>query len=335
MSTTKSLDDEAISETASGSSNREEVVHPSSHPTESDPPCSAPISTENKPTGCPLNDDYTRRERIFVLFASMLLAFNRYVSDFFFERVNAFFLVSPVACLHSGYVNGTCLSGFLTPGGAKASVSAFTGSYTNSALQVANGDDPEMFGFLIAMILSYIFGSFLSSILTPNPEPWRIAPSFGPTFLMGAALLGAGSVFAALDPQDEKHFFYFAAAANGVQNGVSSMYSANLIRTTHMTGLSTDVGLFLGQLIRGNTKNLWKLQILIGLGLSFWLGGFVSLFAAKHLTSNSLLVNAALFLAIGCALIFFLVRNLDISFNQAMLGTWHWAQALEKLRLQT
>jgi hypothetical protein len=41
------------------------------------------------------------------------------------------------------------------------------------------------------------------------------------------------------------------------------MYSANLIRTTHLTGTTTDIGLFFGQYVRvtrpacGNFKYWW------------------------------------------------------------------------------
>jgi len=45
----------------------------------------------------------------------------------------------------------------------------------------------------------------------------------------------AASIAAVLNP-DHRTLYYFAAAANGIQNGMTSTYSANLIRTTHLTG---------------------------------------------------------------------------------------------------
>ena len=93
--------------------------------------------------------------------------------------------------------------------------------------------------------------------------------------------------------------FYFAAMANGIQNGMTSMYSANLIRTTHLTGTSTDIGLIIGQMLRGNWKNYWKFKVLVGLATFFWLGGFISFYSASWLMSWSLWFSAALFLMIG------------------------------------
>jgi hypothetical protein len=66
--------------------------------------------------------------------------------------------------------------------------------------------------------------------------------------------------------------------ANGVQNGMSSLYSANLLRTTHLTGTTTDIGLLIGASLRGNRVNEWKLWILIGLAVSFWTGSLVGFY---------------------------------------------------------
>ena len=93
------------------------------------------------------------------------------------------------------------------------------------------------------------------------------------------------------------------AIGNGIQNGISSMYSANLLRTSHLTGTTTDIGLFCGMAIRGNRTNNWKLYILIGLALSFWTGSFAGYFAAKIKFQFSLLFNAIFFLVISMCVV--------------------------------
>ena len=109
---------------------------------------------------------------------------------------------------------------------------------------------------------------------------------------------------------------------------MSSIYSANLIRSTHLTGTSTDIGLFIGQIIRGNRTNLWKLVVLISLALAFWLGGVASFFVTAYFTSYSLLFNAGLFFLIGTSLICFLVHDLHVSVSAALLGTWMWKRVM-------
>jgi uncharacterized membrane protein YoaK (UPF0700 family) len=209
-------------------------------------------------------------------------------------------------------------------------VSGFTTPYTLSALGLAMGDF-DTFRFQLCLILSFIFGSFIAGLLTPRATTYRIEPSYGPTFLIGAALLGISSILSALEV-NEDFTFYLAATSCGVQNGISSTYSSNLIRSSGMTGSSTDIGIFFGQLARGNYANAWKLIVLFVLAVSFYAGGVVSFFATREFTSLSLLFNSALFLLIGLLLVAFLCYELKISFRSAMLGTWQWQRAAEKLQ---
>lgn len=133
---------------------------------------------------------------------------------------------------------------------------------------------------------------------------------------------------------DEKtgpRFYYFVALANGVQNGISSMYSANLIRTTHMTGTSTDIGLFIGQWLRGNRQNLWKLYILMALAASFWFGGLCSFYAVQAWTHYTLLFNASIFLLLFLAIVLFLAVHLHLPVHRAIRGTWHWHRTMHRL----
>mmetsp|Transcript_12495 Transcript_12495/g.17214 ORF Transcript_12495/g.17214 Transcript_12495/m.17214 type:complete len:196 (-) Transcript_12495:251-838(-) len=111
------------------------------------------------------------------------------------------------------------------------------------------------------------------------------------------------------------------------------MYSANLIRTTHLTGTSTDIGLFLGQVLRGNFTNAWKLGVLTSLAISFWLGSFVSFFAVLEFRGHALIFNAGLFFLIGILSIIYVVVVQNVTFWQAALGTWHWQKALDALNI--
>jgi hypothetical protein len=125
-----------------------------------------------------------------------------------------------------------CLA-MVTPNGERASVAGLSGLYTASALVLAGHDGPEKrieYGHFTFLILSYMLGSFIAGLISPDAIPYQIEPRFGPPFLIGALCLSVASVIAALEVGDVNYIFYFAAAANGIQNGVASIYSANLIR---------------------------------------------------------------------------------------------------------
>jgi hypothetical protein len=130
-------------------------------------------------------------------------------------------------------------------------------------------------------------------------------------------------------------FYFFVALANGVQNGISSMYSANLIRTTHMTGTTTDIGLFIGQWLRGNRVNTWKLHILLGLAASFWTGGLCSFYAVEVWVEDTLLFNAGIFLLLFVGIVLFLAQTLHMPVHRAIRGAWHWQQTLHILSFRS
>jgi len=249
------------------------------------------------------------------------------------ERSTAEYIVVLVAgmCLsfNAGYINGACLSGLLTDDGTKVPVSAFTGSYTKSAIFLAGGQVPE-FGFLITLILCFIGGATLSSALNPRAKPYQLGPEYGPCFLVGSILLVIASVLSEIH-DTSRGLFYCAAAANGLQNGMSSMYSGNLIRSTHYTGISTDIGIIIGRIIRGDYSELWKLWVLMGLTASFWTGGLISFWATAHFQTHSLLFSACFFFLIGMGIIGFLAYNYKISMWRAAFGTYNWHNAFDEL----
>ena len=64
-----------------------------------------------------------------------------------------------------------------------------------------------------------------------SPSPSLVAasqlgPEYGPTFILGSAFLIVAAIVGSIDPAGKIHY-YFAAAANGIQNGMTSMYTGN------------------------------------------------------------------------------------------------------------
>jgi hypothetical protein len=154
--------------------------------------------------------------------------------------------------------------------------------------------------------------------------------------MIGAIFMCIAGALSSVDDENVGHrFYYFVALANGVQNGISSMYSANLIRTTHMTGTSTDIGLFIGQWLRGNSRNLWKLYILLGLAASFWTGGLCSFYAVQTWAQYTLLFNATIFLLLFFGIVFFLAHHLHVPVHRAIRGAWHWRRTLHTLSFRS
>ena len=85
----------------------------------------------------------------------------------------------------------------------------------------------------------------------------------------------------------------------GLQNAMVSHYKGTIIRTTHLSGVLTDIGLALGYKARGliveNRRIVLHLLIFIG----FLLGGILAASVHPYLKLQSFLLPATLSLALS------------------------------------
>lgn len=239
------------------------------------------------------------REHSFVLTAGLLLAFN------------------------AGYINGCCLSGMLLANQQGVGVSAVTGAYTQAGLALGAGNFFKLFSNL-KIIACFMGGSMLSGMIQPRPVPNRVSQGYGPTFLLGSLLLTISATLVQTQQPDGRAFLYFAALANGLQNAMSSMYTSNLIRSTHMSGITSDMGMFLGQMIRGNYQNAWRFIVLVSLSSFFLMGGAISYHAVLKFKSMALIFNAILFAAVGLGIVEYTSYTKKVSLWTAATGNWTW-----------
>lgn len=199
-----------------------------------------------------------------------------------------------ILALNSGFINGCCLSGAITANKSSQAVAAVTASWTNSALGAASGNNSQ-FQFLGKVILSFISGSAIAGFFNPKPSLFSVDRSeYGVSLAIGAALMVVASKL--VQKMDSvKTAFLLCAMANGIQNSVTSTMTGNLCRTSHYTGISSDMGTFIGQILAGNKANVFKLKVFAALATCFWAGGFVSYGIGKDMGANSLLVSAAVY----------------------------------------
>jgi len=259
-------------------------------------------------------EDYNKIEARFTIFAAVLIAIN------------------------NGMTNGICLSGVITVDAPAndplnpqtAMVSGVASYVTNSGRFLSTWDDWDAYRYNTSMFLSYMFGALISGILCPNGKPYAVDPMFGPAFMIGGTMLLGSSILAAFE-QQTRWIWYLALAANAVQNGVASIYSANLIRCT-LTGATTDIGIIIGQMMRGNFDKVGRGCVLAIIVICFWTGGVISFYAVQAFKTRTLLINASIFYCVGILNIFYLVSQLKISLCQAVTGHWDWKDVLNKIK---
>jgi len=217
-----------------------------------------------------------------------------------FVSQSASIVMGLILALNSGFINGCALSGVITADGSSQAVAAVTASWTNSALGLASGNLAK-FGFLGKVLGSFIFGSFIAGYLQPKPSPFLVSTS---SYGLPLAIAAISTVLSKACLEDKsliKLGFYLLCVANGINNSVTSSMTSNLCRTSHFTGISSDMGTFMGQILRGNTANLFKLKVFAALAACFWGGGFLSYELTKAYGTSALYISAAiyLFMAVG------------------------------------
>ncbi|HXS16026.1 MAG TPA: YoaK family protein, partial [Polyangiaceae bacterium] len=148
----------------------------------------------------------------------------------------------------AGAVNAIGLLGF-----KHQAVSHLTGTSTLLGLALVNLDSSGAFHLWLIM-LSFVLGAALSGLIIDR-EALRLGHRYGVALVLEASLLflamlmlSGGSVAG--------HFL--SSAACGLQNGMVTTYSGATIRTTHVSGLFTDIGTMLGQRLRGHPLDTRK-----------------------------------------------------------------------------
>ncbi|WP_022954945.1 YoaK family protein [Perlucidibaca piscinae] len=143
---------------------------------------------------------------------------------------------------------------------------------------------------LAGAILAFLLGALLSGLIIRNTS-LSLGRHYNAVLALEAGLL----VLAV--PLLERHSLsglYVAATACGLQNAMATTYSGAVIRTTHLSGMVTDLGLLLGQLLRGIVIERRRLAVCLTVISGFLIGSLIGALLFSWLQFRTLLVPAAL-----------------------------------------
>ena len=164
----------------------------------------------------------------------------------------------------AGYVNVVVLGVVSVP------VSHMSGAVSPLGIDQATGNTQDL-SLILMIIGGFLAGAVLSGAIIGGHqiEPGR---RYGIALMAEAAALGGA---AALLASGDRAGVPLAALALGIQNAMASSYYGLIIRTTHVTGIVTDLGVIIGQRLRGVSVEAWKPSLLVGLLLGFLIGGIL------------------------------------------------------------
>jgi uncharacterized membrane protein YoaK (UPF0700 family) len=174
-----------------------------------------------------------------------------------------------------------------------------TGHFAFFAEEVMKHDYATAFTFFVFTIF-FLIGSFISSFLQElitqkKSEFSHIIPiTLEILILIGVGFLGSQSSIFTFDGKLTAFFMLFAM---GIQNSLVTNISKSTVRTTHLTGLFTDLGIELSQLFfYKKAEEVKKLKTSIFLRLSiitfFFMGCFTGGIIYQFIEIKTLFVAA-------------------------------------------
>ncbi|KAF7598908.1 MAG: hypothetical protein CGU28_08545 [Candidatus Dactylopiibacterium carminicum] len=185
-----------------------------------------------------------------------------------------------------------------TNAGAFLAVRQYTSHMTGVVSSMADNLATGEFGLVLAgvgALISFLGGAALSAMLVHYARRRRLHSEYaGPLLLEAVLMLCFGLLGAQLSTIDGLFVpatVMLLCFMMGLQNALVTKLSNAQIRTTHITGVITDIGIELGKLCYWNRSrevhtdvgaNHARLRVLGGLALAFFTGGILGAIGFKH-----------------------------------------------------
>jgi uncharacterized membrane protein YoaK (UPF0700 family) len=184
----------------------------------------------------------------------------------------------------AGMVNAAGYMGF-----RHQSISNLTGSTTLLGISLGSADAGEALHWAVSL-LAFVVGATLSGVIVQK-STLKLGRPYSVALILESLLL-----FAAV-PLLDRHWstgLWLASTACGLQNGMASTYSGMVFRTTHVSGMFTDLGIYLGHRLRGLDVDTLRVRVCVLVIATFMLGGAVGAALFARLQEHSLLIPATL-----------------------------------------
>lgn len=163
----------------------------------------------------------------------------------------------------AGFINVLLLGIYHVP------VSHMTGAVARIAIDISSGNRSDSWG-AVTIFIGFLCGAIISGLIIGST---RIQPGrrYGVAMMTEAVLLFIAATL--LVNNHTLSGIPVAAMACGLQNAMASSYCGLILRTTHVTGMVTDIGVLIGHWIRYHRIEYWKLALLLVIFSGFIVGG--------------------------------------------------------------
>jgi uncharacterized membrane protein YoaK (UPF0700 family) len=184
----------------------------------------------------------------------------------------------------AGIVNAVGYMGF-----RHQSITNLTGSTSLLGVALGTGDGGDAWHWVLS-IAAFVAGAVLSGMIVQQ-RTLKLGRRYGVALMLESLLL-----FAAVPLLDANNpiGLYLAAMGAGLQNGMASTYSGMVFRTTHVSGMFTDLGIYIGQRLRGLEVDTQRIRVCVLVTSAFLLGSVAGALLFRVMQERTLLIPAAL-----------------------------------------
>jgi uncharacterized membrane protein YoaK (UPF0700 family) len=186
-------------------------------------------------------------------------------------------------------------------------VTHMTGTTSLLGVAIGQGDLGELVHFG-GLLLAFVLGCALSGLIIGD-STLRLGRRYGVALAFESVLLFAAVPL--LHAQSD-YGLWLASAACGLQNAMAGTFSGAVVRTSHVSGIVTDLGTYLGQWLRGTAVDARRVRLYGVLFAAFLAGGVASAFAYAQWSERALLAPAVLTGVVGVAYVIFQHRRLGL-----------------------
>lgn len=192
-----------------------------------------------------------------------------------------------VLAFSAGSLNTAALMGF-----TNLSVSHVTGNVSLFSAAIAHFDAQSLL-YIGASLISFLIGAILSGFIIGQTS-LKLGRRYGHALYLEAGLL----LISYFLYQQHDYLGQLAAAmACGLQNAMVATYSGAVIRTTHLTGLTSDMGAAIGNWLAGRSISKPTLGFQAIIWYCFCGGGVVGAFLYAKVGYGALFVPIGIVLS--------------------------------------
>ncbi|QIK80661.1 DUF1275 domain-containing protein [Lysobacter sp. HDW10] len=204
-----------------------------------------------------------------------------------------------VLAFMAGIINVVGFLGFEHQG-----ITHLTGTTSMLGAAIADANMSGVLHFAL-LIVAFVLGCAISGFVIQDSK-FQLGRRYGVALLFTSSLL---FLSVPLLSRGSAWGMYSAACAAGIQNAMVSAFSGAVVRTTHVSGMLTDLGISLGHVLRRLPLDTPRLRLSLTVITGFLCGGIAGALLFRAVRYEALLVPASLSALAAVSYVVFRLRH--------------------------